>query len=170
MEEGIRIWVLCQEQPVDNLFDIFSNYCKVLFVERRGVSIISNYQLLVSKKIQKSILIVFAVFLLTTSPVVWGYPIEDFSGVGLEQANNLSQSINATMQKLFPINLFKFSVPDFSSGGQISNSGLNLINLDSFSKGDMVSMGKAVLALFLQIIITAVGVLLGILKVALELL
>lgn len=155
---------------MDNFLDIFSNYCKVLLVERRGIPIISNYQFLVSKKIQKSILIVFAIFLLTTSSIAQGYPIEGFSGIGLDQANSLSQSINAMVQKLFQIDLFKFSVPHFSSEGQISNSGLNLINLGSFSKGDLFSIGKAVLALFLQIIITAVGVLLGILKVALELL
>lgn len=108
-------------------------------------------------------------FLFGLPSTVWGYPIEGFAEAGLDQANNLSQSINTIVQEWLQVDLFK-ALGSSSSGRVFEDFDFNLINADNFSHQDIIGIGKAILVLFLQIVITAVGVLLGILKVGLELL
>jgi hypothetical protein len=105
------------------------------------------------------------------SHTAWGYPIEDFNGIGLDEANALSRSINETVNGLIPIDLFK-SLGNGFAGSELSASGtsINLINWDSFSGGDIGSVLRAIAILFLQITITSIGVVLGIFRLLLDLL
>ncbi|MDO8495814.1 MAG: hypothetical protein Q7S32_04900 [bacterium] len=104
-----------------------------------------------------------------SSSIAWGYPIDNFDGIGLDEANNLSRSINETVMDIAPLNLFKSLGSGFVGTGDGSSS-FNFINFDSFSKGDIPGALKAIAVLFLQITITAIGVTLGILKALLGLL
>ncbi len=110
-------------------------------------------------------------FLLIAPSIAWGYPIEGFSGSPLDEANKLSQSINETILGLFQGGLFKSFIPGFrfQPTSSIASFNVNLINKENFSGQDIGGILKAVAVLFLQILVTVLGVLLGILKLALEL-
>ena len=112
------------------------------------------------------------VFIITPFTFARGYPIEGFSGSPLDEVNKLSQSINETVLGLFREGLFKSFTPGLKleSAGSTAAFNVNLINKESFSGQDVLGILKAVTALFLQIVVTVLGVLLGILKLALELL
>lgn len=118
-----------------------------------------------------SITAVVLAFFVVTGFTAHGYPIENFSGVGLNEANTLSQSIKRTIKSLVQIELFKA----FAQGqggvnsGFSTNSQINWVNLKNLSGNDLSGAMKAVAILFLQIIITILGVTVGILKVILEL-
>lgn len=112
---------------------------------------------------------VFIIFVWYPLPVQ-GYPIEGFSSAGQDSANSLSRSINETVKSLLQIDLFNFKSSVAGSGQAAGSPESNLISWESFSQQDGRGMLKAVVVLFLQIVITAVGVLLGILKVILEVL
>lgn len=98
--------------------------------------------------------------------------MEGFSGSPLDEANRLSQSINETVMGLFRGGLFKSFTPSFKLTPTDSTAvfNLNLINKESFSGQDIFGIFRAVATLFLQIVLSVLGVLMGILKLALELL
>lgn len=121
---------------------------------------------------------IFVLFLLITSPITWGYPIEGLATSPLDEANKLSESINETVRNLLQ-NGFLKSLTPISNFKSIRNSiphspptafNINLINGESFSGQDIWGILRAVAVLFLQIVITVLGVLMGILKLVLGLL
>lgn len=114
---------------------------------------------------------------------VWGYPLDDLpentgssSGLnlnlGLEEAGRLSQTINQTISSFINWNFL-----NVLSGGEVSrldpHAGSALTDLKFFKEGsfqpqDLKEALRAFLILFLQIAITVLAVVLGILKMVLE--
>lgn len=120
--------------------------------------------------------IVVFVFITTPFSFVWGYPIEGLATSPIDEANKLSQSINETVRNLLQNGFLKSLTPisNFKYNPEVNNPtaafNINLINKESFSGQDVWGVLRAIAVLFLQIVATALGVLLGILKVILELL
>lgn len=159
---------------MDNLFDLFIIYCQIKSREEGNYI---NLKRQIKNNPWRLFIIGVVIFGFTLAwgipRMTWGYPIDNFSGTALDQSNRLSQTINETVRSLMRIELFKSYAgsfePSFPSPGVTGPSKVSLFNAESFSGRDLAGIFKAVSVLFLQIVITAVGVLLGILKLALEL-
>lgn len=123
------------------------------------------------------VLLTTCCLLLAATPV-WAFPTDssDYSYSATEQANKVGSSINDLVKSLFnskkqlttqsDLNLNKLSqfVP---KGYGLSFD--DLINTKSFSAQDLTGSIKAVVILFIKLVITALSIALGIFKVLLDL-
>lgn len=114
----------------------------------------------------------------------WGYPIDStdnsgaFSGLGTNQANQIGNSLNELVERIFGS---KLATPNIQIQGISSDInkfipkgyGLtfeDLLDIKSFSTKDILGSLRAVGILFIKLVITTLSVTLGILKLILDLL
>lgn len=142
--------------------------------------LISNFQLKIS-------ILSFCFLLIPFSAL--GYPIEnnteddsptagflDYSNLGLNQAGKVSKSVNGFVRSLLGPSISSFDL-NKSFGRELLNevsdgTGLgfdDLINTESFSSDDITGSIKAVVILFLKLIILTLSITLAIFKTILDL-